>query len=468
MCNILTGLARCVGFWIGLMAFSGLLAAQPNTDYKTLQAEIKTFKKNPWLYDSLKQRLVFLEKSILQESGTNQQLLQVKDQQQRLIDSLRNVAAAQNQRLLDQQAFIQTLQQDLLTQQNTQQALEQQRRQAGLWYVVMVPASRPETTKNHLLADDNRAFEALALGYFKDQTSAWAYRQTLGEASVHLCRDGAAVQTYGDWRDWMDVPDTTLAAMKATLDKEHKTKGTEYSQEEHRQKGIVQRTGYARGTDHEIFLTDLLAGSLPNQYALSHSLSSIFQKAEFHDIGAAIDKPADEWGEADAPMTHDLYYNVAVKFGLKVTAHDLNEPDMYSNGEPMDFVDRYERKVAEGSKKPYPFAVHAVPLLIESLKDLGIQPGTTPLILRATNSIDIYYDNAQKTAHFKGIAQSAQNRAVLYIFNTQILYKPAQSLWFTRLGTIAEGFTTEGNVPVDYWRKHKHERNSSNAYRLDQ
>ncbi|HAI76784.1 MAG TPA: hypothetical protein DCM08_11100 [Microscillaceae bacterium] len=431
-------------FWLFLTA----LRAQ---DLKALRQEAKALQKNPmalWDYQT--------------------KAAQLEELQQSYAALLRNDSIAQA-RYAALQAKLEQTNQALEESQRLQQSQATKIRSAGLKYQVVVRL--PNSTPGMLLLGDPSPQDPsqLTWAYAVSKEEAQNIQQAFAQSEIILCRDGIPfnAELANDFTDYINESEEAKQQIRERLNREHNNKGTEAAQARQRQTGIIQRTGRARGTDHEIFIADLLSGNISPLYPLTASLKDVFQGAEFHDIGACVDKPDDGNDNGDAPMTHDFYFNVAAKFGLKVVAHDLNESGWTSNGQPMDFIDRYNRKVAAGSKARYPFEVHAIPPVITSIEELGLSlADETPLILRATNAIDIYYDASQRDQHFRGIVETGIKRPILYIFNNQILYKPRFSSFFERIGVVGDGFTNEGNVPTSFWKTNKHTRTSLNAYFL--
>jgi hypothetical protein len=429
-------------------------------DQKSLIKEIKALTKTPEVYDSLKKNASYLESLIEQTKSQEQHIAELENQLK--------VQFLQIEKLKEEQ-----------TQAGRQTILnENLRHQAGLVYHLRfmmndsllqdkIRKQNGSLFINAFQSPDSVALFSLAYGL--ELQDVEILLAAIKNSDIQLLRDGKPIinTLRNDFTDFIAEDEQTKAEIYNRINREHNNKGTENAQISHRRTGVVQRTGHGRGTDHEILIDDLISGKISERFSISSKLHFVLQRAEFHDIGASVDKPLDMYGDADAPMTFDFYENVGLKHRLKVIAHDLNEKDLLSNNEPMDFIDRYKRKVASGQKKAYPFGVHAIPMLIKSVEDLGINPlDTTPLILRACNAIDIYYSPGQSYEHFKGLTQSTIPRAVLYIFNNQILYKPKNNSLFIQLGTMADGFSTEGNVPVTFWKEKKGSRNSNNAYFL--
>lgn len=421
---------------------------------KTLKTELKDYQKNPETYQA------FLEEvELLRETITNQEE-QIKFLQREIQDK---------QKVINQQA--QMLEYDL---DSLRYSLIQQRN-AGIVYQVQIPFDNSiNSWRNYTeltLATDIQSDgePPFALAYFKSESQAQDFVNQLKTLQVKVLRDGEdfGQKKQNDFTDYIDESEEIRAEIKARLDREHLYKGTPNNYQRQIRTGIVQRTGKARGTDHEILIDDILSGRIPTEFTITASLQTILAGAEFHDIGASIDKPVDGLGDPDAPMTHDFYFNVAEKHGLKVVAHDLNEKDWISNGQSMDYIDRYNNKVKQGLKEPYPFEVHAVPPVITDVTDLGvISEDTEPLILRAVNAIDLYYTPEQRDEHFRGLCESGVNHPILYIFNNQILYKPQWRSTFLKLGEMDINFTHRGNGGTAYWEKNKDSRNSENAYFL--
>lgn len=437
-----------------LFCYHGFSQPLSKEQEKSLKTELKNYHKQPEKYQA------FLDEvEILKETIVNQEE-QIKFLQREIQDKQKTI----NQQAQMLEFNLDSLRYSLIEQRN-----------AGIVYQVQIPYDNSVSSwRNYseltLAADIQSDGEPpFVLAYFKSENQAWDFVKQLELLQVKVLRDGQdfSKQKQDDFTDYIDENETVRAEIKARLDREHLYKGTPNNYQRQIRTGIVQRTGKARGTDHEILIDDILSGRIAPEFTVTASLQTILIGAEFHDIGASVDKPIDGLGDPDAPMTHDFYYNVAEKHGLKVVAHDLNEKEWISNGQSMDYIDRYNSKVEQGLKEPYPFEVNAVPPVITSITDLGINSEQNkPLILRAVNAIDLYYTPEQRDEHFRGLCESGVNHAILYIFNNQVLYKPQWRSTFLKLGEMDINFTHRGNGGTGYWEKNKDSRNSENAYFL--
>jgi hypothetical protein len=60
----------------------------------------------------------------------------------------------------------------------------------------------------------------------------------------------------------------------------------------------------------------------------------------------------------------------------------------------------------------------------------------SPVVIRAANSIDILMTPMDALKHFQHIAETLKTHKVTYMFNEDILYKPANSTEFSVIGKL--------------------------------
>lgn len=215
------------------------------------------------------------------------------------------------------------------------------------------------------------------------------------------------------------------------VEDEHKKFGTaerakRYKKRKYGNSVVEQRSGRKRLYDHNIFLRALLEGRLRSPE--SGDLGELFKDGIFLDIGSAI-----LYGEG-ADTVRDLYEDKMINPHLTIIASDVNDPTQ----KKTMYIDIYRT-----GRKPLPFPVVEVPLLIEkpshftSPLKLFLKNTASGVILRSANAgPDLYYTPKQVQKHLRAAVLAFYDRDLIYMFNKYILFKPKKRSDFLIIGEI--------------------------------
>jgi hypothetical protein len=181
-----------------------------------------------------------------------------------------------------------------------------------------------------------------------------------------------------------------------------------YGSFDERGDNVLNRTDVKRNYDSEVFLQNM---ATPNSVII--------------DIGSAL---GNNNPKLAGVSVYELTSNPKIKSkNIKVIATDIPS-------EVKGFEELKKRNTV------YPIDYTAVPETFNTpirdiLKNKKIE-SVKDVYLRAANSIDLLM-NVQETAeHFKHISSTLKDKNVTYLYNNTILYKPAGSTKFKKLGNL--------------------------------
>jgi len=172
---------------------------------------------------------------------------------------------------------------------------------------------------------------------------------------------------------------------------------------------VLNRTDVKRNYDSEIFLQNL---ATPNSVVI--------------DIGSAL---GNNNAQLAGVSVYELASNPKIKNkNIKVIATDI----------PSE-VKGFEELKRRGNKV-YPIDYAQVPETFNTpvrdiLKSKNLE-NVKDVYLRAANSIDLLMNVQETSEHFKHISSSLKDKNVTYLYNNVILYKPAGSTKFKKLGNL--------------------------------
>jgi hypothetical protein len=173
---------------------------------------------------------------------------------------------------------------------------------------------------------------------------------------------------------------------------------------------ILNRTDIGRNKDSEIFLANYVK---PNSVII--------------DIGSAL-------GNNNPTLAGVSVYELTQNPKLKQKGTRIIATDIPSEVKGFENLKK--------KYKTYPIDYAEVPLSFNTpvaniLKSKNLQ-NVNNVYLRAANSIDLLMNTEETKEHFKHISNDLYNKNVTYLFNNIILYKPANSKTFKKIGNLAD------------------------------
>lgn len=182
-----------------------------------------------------------------------------------------------------------------------------------------------------------------------------------------------------------------------------------YGEFDKRGDNVLNRTDIKRNYDSEVFLQNL---ATPNSVVI--------------DIGSAL---GNNNSQLAGVSVYELASNPKIKSkNIKVIATDI----------PSE-VKGFEELKRRGDKV-YPIDYAQVPETFNTpIKDIlktKKLENVKDIYLRAANSIDLLMNVQETSEHFKHISSTLKDKNVTYLYNNTILYKPANSTKFKKLGNL--------------------------------